>query len=110
MSTSIVPIRRPILRSDTANARPMSRDRRAIGIPPARHVTWMQPAGNRAGLRAPFTRRHGSARRRGGSAMTTVRIAAAAAHFDRDLARALDRLEVVIGAGHYARAGLLVLP
>jgi predicted amidohydrolase len=42
--------------------------------------------------------------------MTTVRIAAAGAHFDHELTRALDRLEVVIGAGHYARAGLLVLP
>ncbi len=42
--------------------------------------------------------------------MTTVRIAAAAAHFERDLGRALERLEVVIGAGHYARANLLVLP
>src|SRR4051795_5805191 len=42
--------------------------------------------------------------------MTAVRIAAAAAHFGRDLPRALERLEVVIGAGHYAGAALLVLP
>jgi len=42
--------------------------------------------------------------------MTVVRIAAAAAQFDRDLDRALERVEVVIGAGHYARAALLALP
>jgi len=42
--------------------------------------------------------------------MTVVRIAAAAAQFDRDPDRALERIEVVIGAGHYARAALLVLP
>ena len=42
--------------------------------------------------------------------MTVIRIAAASANFGRDLPRALERLEVVIGAGHYARAALLVLP
>jgi predicted amidohydrolase len=42
--------------------------------------------------------------------VTTVRIAAAAAQFDRDPGRALERLEVVIGAAHYARATLLALP
>jgi len=42
--------------------------------------------------------------------VTVVRIAAAAAQFDRDRDRALERLEVVIGAGHYARAALLALP
>lgn len=39
-----------------------------------------------------------------------MRLAAAAAHFGRDRARSVERLEVVINAGHYAGAALLVLP
>jgi len=42
--------------------------------------------------------------------MATVRVAAAAAHFGRDLARSMERLEVVIKAGRFAGAALLALP
>lgn len=39
-----------------------------------------------------------------------MRIAAAAAHFGRDLGRSLERIETVVRAAKYARAALLVLP
>ncbi|GAB2481658.1 carbon-nitrogen hydrolase family protein [Jatrophihabitans fulvus] len=42
--------------------------------------------------------------------MTTVRVAAAAAHFGRDLDRSVERIAMVIAAAHKAGAHLLVLP
>ena len=42
--------------------------------------------------------------------MPPIRVAAAAAQFGSDLQRSLDRVEVVINAGHHAGAALLVLP
>src|SRR4051794_13492382 len=42
--------------------------------------------------------------------MAGMRIAAAAAHFGRDLGRSLERIEVVVRAARYAGAALLVLP
>ena len=42
--------------------------------------------------------------------MPLIRVAAAAAHFGRDLARSLDRIATVITAAHQVDAALLVLP
>ncbi|MCW2594413.1 MAG: aliphatic amidase, partial [Jatrophihabitans sp.] len=42
--------------------------------------------------------------------MTTLRIAAAAAHFGRDLPRSVERIGMVVAAAQRVGASLLVLP